>query len=109
MTTQVFREQRVTRVIRGAGATRVVRPPVTRVVQGQRGPAGPAGASSGAVVHNQTAPSVEWIVNHNLGYRPMFTLMDAAGNEFDAHVLHVSNNQLRVYLASPQTGSVRCL
>lgn len=85
----------------------------------QRGPAGPtgpkgdqgdAGLPGGSYhVHDQVAPSTLWTVNHNLGYRPTVELIDVGGNEFNARVLHVTDNHFLVYLNVATAGQARCI
>jgi hypothetical protein len=60
-------------------------------------------------IHPQASESAEWIVNHNLGEKPIAEVRTASGAVVDADVLHVSNNQLRVYFSSAMAGEVRCL
>ncbi len=74
---------------------------------GGRGVAGAATSLEGFTV--SFTDSAEWIVNHNLGHRPSATVLSPGGAEVGAQVLHISVNQLRVYFASPQSGSVRCI
>lgn len=71
------------------------------------GPRGPAGGE--AFEHVQSSPSDEWVVNHNLGFRPSATVMSPGGVEVRAEVRHQSPNQLRVYFAQPQSGAVHCV
>jgi hypothetical protein len=60
-------------------------------------------------VHAQTTAQSEWIVNHNLGYKPSVTVYTIGGVEVEAEVIHISDYQLRVRFASPQTGYARCV
>jgi hypothetical protein len=60
-------------------------------------------------VHAQTAARTEWIVNHGLGYKPSVTVYTIGGVEVEAEVVHISDYQLRVRFASPQTGYARCV
>lgn len=59
-------------------------------------------------LHQQSIPAEEWIVNHNLGFRPNYNVSLAGGISIHADVLHFSLNQLRIYWVSAQTGFVRC-
>lgn len=59
--------------------------------------------------HTQTSPSVLWVVNHNLGYKPSATVLSPGGVEVIATIEHQSVNQLRVSFAVPQTGTVHCI
>lgn len=67
-----------------------------------------AGLGTETYIHTQTAAATTWTINHNLGFRPAIELFDAGGAEFEAEVLHVSDNQAMVYLATPYAGSARC-
>jgi len=60
-------------------------------------------------LHTQTTPRDEWIVNHGLGYKPSVTVYTTGGVEVEAEVVHISDYQLRVRFASPQTGYARCV
>lgn len=40
------------------------------IQRGERGPAGPPGASGGTYTHTQTTPSASWLIEHNLGHIP---------------------------------------
>ncbi|MDQ3747950.1 MAG: hypothetical protein M3367_02880 [Acidobacteriota bacterium] len=79
-------------------------------IPGPPGPQGVAGSSSGSkFIFTQSATSVEWIVNHNLGEIPIADVTGTGGQKIDADILHVSINQLRVYFSFPASGQVRCL
>ena len=54
----------------------------------------------------QFAAAPGWIVNHNLGRRPNVQLRTLGGVEFDANVVHVSDNQVAVYFDAPMAGVV---
>lgn len=72
---------------------------------GAIGPPGPAGGAP--YEHVQATPSDTWIVNHNLGRAPgAVRLVTTGGVEFDAEIVHVSANEVRVYLAAPAIGRV---
>lgn len=103
----------VHQVIVGEGLQAVVivrRQDVVKVVsvveQGPPGPPGPPGSGGGLTV-SQPTPSAQWTINHNLGYKPAVDLFDVGGNEFDAEVLHLSNNTLQVNLLVPLAGFAR--
>ncbi len=78
--------------------------------RGLRGFPGVPGSSTPHLVDwAQTEPSTEWIVNHNFGAVPTSVrLLTTGGADFDAEVLNVSENQLRVLLAAPAVGRVLC-
>lgn len=70
------------------------------------GPVGPGGAGA-PFVHTQSAASAAWTVNHNRGWKPAsVSVLTPGGVEMNADIIHVSNNQILVNFAQPQTGSV---
>ena len=72
---------------------------------GAIGPPGPAGGAP--YEHVQATESSTWIVNHNLGRAPgAVRLVTTGGVEFDAEIVHVSANEVHVYLAAPAVGRV---
>jgi hypothetical protein len=67
------------------------------------------GSSEGGVyTFVQSTPSVEWVVNHNLGHYPSTEFIGVGGVGGIIDVFHVSVNQLRVYFAVPTAGTLRC-
>lgn len=44
--------------------------------------------------HNQTFPSAEWIINHNLSKMPTVTIVDSAGNVVIGETQYVDENQI---------------
>lgn len=65
-----------------------------------------AGGSSLPYVHTQSSPSTTWVVNHNLGYRPVIEVLSPGGIVVGADVIHVSVNQAQINFNNPQTGTV---
>ena len=65
----------------------------------------PAGAAGPPYQHIQSTPSAEWIVNHNLGWMPQITVLNAGGVEVEAQVLHSTINQARIFFRQPNAGS----
>lgn len=61
-----------------------------------------------AYVHQQSIAADQWVVNHNLGYRPDTEVFSVGGEKILAEVLHTSLNQALVYWSVPKLGSVRC-
>lgn len=55
----------------------------------------------------QTSPSLNWIVNHNLGYFPTVSIFDTGGNVVDAQVQHISINQAILTFTSSLAGIAR--
>lgn len=74
----------------------------------QQGPSGAAGAAE-KFIHLQTVNSAEWIVNHNLGSKPMAEVLSVGGEAIIAEIQHITDNQLRVYLSAPMQGQVMCI
>jgi len=73
---------------------------------GCRRPAGSGGAGL-PYVHTQASASASWTVNHNRGWKPAsVSVLTPGGIEMNADVVHVSNTQILVNFAAPQTGSV---
>jgi hypothetical protein len=99
MTTQVIRRPRTTEILRAG---------VSQVIRGPRGPAGPTGTIDD-FVHVQSSISATWNVNHNLGRKPVVTVLSDGGLEVEAAVAHLTDNLLQVTFAVPFTGSVRCI
>lgn len=73
---------------------------------GPPGPRGADGSEGSPYVHTQSSPATEWIVNHNRGFKPLASVLSAGGIEVVAEIVHMSDNQLRVYFNQPQAGSV---
>ena len=55
-------------------------------------------------VHVQAVPAATWIINHNLGYRPDFTLFTVGGVQFSAGIDHPTLNQSRITLGVDLAG-----
>jgi hypothetical protein len=62
-------------------------------------------AAEAPVLFTQSIAASTWTITHNLGYKPLVSMADSAGNAMFASVLHVSNNQLTINFSIPQTGS----
>ncbi len=59
--------------------------------------------------HTQGSPSATWTINHNLGRKPIVTLLTTGGVAFEGQITHVSVNQCVVNLAAATAGTARCL
>lgn len=79
--------------------------PATLVATGEQGPAGASGAS---YTHSQPSGAAEWIVNHNLGYRPSVSAYSVGGQWMLANVIHMSLEQARIYFDGPVAGFAVC-
>ena len=66
-----------------------------------------ARAAGQAFVFSQPTPAQEWVINHNLGFRPSVELLSVGGAEIEGDVLHVSENQTLVSFVMPVAGSAR--
>lgn len=82
-------------------------------VPGPPGPVGPPGPEGppggGGHTHTQPVPAAQWVINHNLGFRPSVTLLTPGGVEFWAKVTHLSINQTVIDLTTPLAGSARLI
>lgn len=56
---------------------------------------------------NQATASNTWIINHNLGFKPVVQVFNPAGEQIEGLVIHLSNNQTGIYFVTPQTGYAR--
>lgn len=65
--------------------------------------------SSIGYLHTQDDPALVWTINHNLGYRPVVELFTVGQVEFDAEIVHTSDNQCVVYLVKETAGFARCV
>lgn len=75
-----------------------------QITGGVPGPAGTPGAGFN-YVHTQGSPAAVWTINHNLGGYPNVTLVDNAGQEFDAEIEYASTNQIIATLAYSISGN----
>jgi len=67
------------------------------------------GTSSSTHVHSQASASVEWVVNHNLGFNPVVAVSNTGGQIGVPDVVNISVNQLRVYFQTATAGEARCV
>jgi hypothetical protein len=59
--------------------------------------------------HTQSFTAVSTVnVVHNLGKYPSIVIFDSAGDQVEAHIDHVSMNELNVYFSAPFTGVLTC-
>lgn len=61
--------------------------------------------ASARYTHSQGVPSTEWIIVHNLGWKPSATVIDSIGNEVCGDVLHDSITQLRISFTNAFSGN----
>ena len=57
--------------------------------------------------HTQSPAASTWVINHNLGFRPIVCVR-VGGMVVDVETLHFSTNQVRVYFAAPYAGVAHC-
>lgn len=62
------------------------------------------GGDGAPTVFTQASALAEWVVNHNLGYKPLVDILDTGGNLVGAEVAHISLNQFNVRFAAATTG-----
>lgn len=59
--------------------------------------------------HRQRAAAAVWTIPHNLGRRPLVTVLSIGGVVLMAGVVHLSENTLQVVLDDPYPGEAICL
>lgn len=79
-----------------------------KVLKTGQGPAGPPGSGGGGggntLAYTQSTPSSLWIVNHNLGFKPLVDVFNNNDEEVAVKVSHTSTNQFRVISETPFLG-----
>lgn len=65
---------------------------------------GPGGLDDKHFVHNQTTPSDEWVIAHNLDKKPSVTVVDSADNQWQAEVEYVDQDNIIVRTQAPFSG-----
>lgn len=73
-------------------------------IQGPIGPVGPSGEGDLNYTHNQTSPSTEWTINHNLGKFPSVSIADSSGNLWQTEVDYIDQNSLVVRFSAAFSG-----
>lgn len=56
-------------------------------------------------IHVQGGALAQWVVNHNLGYKPHVSVQTVGGLEVIAEVLHITSNQLVINFAAATAGT----
>lgn len=68
---------------------------------GPPGPQGPGGVAAVSYSHTQPIPAADWVIAHNLGYRPAgIRAFDSADTEWIGDVEHVDDNNLIIHFVS---------
>lgn len=65
--------------------------------------------SVASYIFTQVAPSEQWTINHNLGFRPIVMLLNSGGMEIDGEIVHLSENVVTASFGVPVAGMARCL
>lgn len=69
---------------------------------------GPAGGGGAGYQHAQPIASASWVVNHNLGTKPLVQALSVGGMAMVAEVIHASDNQAVIYFDAPTAGVALC-
>jgi len=68
----------------------------------------PSGGGSGEgdknFVYNQSLPSNNWVIIHNLNKRTSVIVVDTAGTEIQGEVVFISNNEIHIKFNSANAG-----
>lgn len=78
--------------------------------QGPRGAQGPPGTSGEGGAHDfvQVEAASSWLINHNLGVKPIFNVFEAiTGIPLWPGEIHHSLNQLELTFLTPRAGTAR--
>lgn len=65
---------------------------------------GPSPSGDKYFVHDQSFPSNEWEITHNLGKHPAVTVIDSVGNEVEGDCNYIDDNSLTLTFAFPFSG-----
>jgi hypothetical protein len=57
--------------------------------------------------HTQSSASNQWVITHNLGFKPNVTTFDSAGDIVEGHIIHNSVNQLTLQLSAAMSGTAQ--
>ena len=90
---------------------RIVVNPATSAVAihnaGPMGPPGPPGSNGSAIAYDyvQSTPSSSWVINHNLGYHPNYSVEEAGtGTGLWPAEIHHSDDQMELQFNTPRAG-----
>jgi hypothetical protein len=75
-----------------------------RGIQGIQGEIGPPGPPPAFYRHHQTSASDQWLIQHDLPYRPAVTIVDSAGTVLIADVVYVDDLNVQVGFSAPTAG-----
>ena len=57
--------------------------------------------------HTQSAAASQWVITHNLGFKPSVTAFDSAGDIVEGHIIHNSVNQLTMQFSATMSGTAQ--
>ena len=57
--------------------------------------------------HTQSGASAQWVVTHNLGFKPNVTTFNSAGDIVEGNIIHNSVNQLTMQFSSAFSGTAQ--
>lgn len=83
---------------------------ISVVTAGPIGPPGPPGSNGSAIayVHTQVTPASSWVINHNLGFHPNYSVEEAGtGTGLWPAEIHHSDDQLELQFNTPRAGVAR--
>lgn len=73
-------------------------------VQGPPGPTGPPGPAGGTATWIQNSPDTQWIITHNLGFRPNVTIVDSGGTRVFSGLQYVDATTILATFTIPFSG-----
>lgn len=79
-----------------------------QISEGMQGPQGDPGVVE-EYVHTQSSASTTWTVAHNLGRKPLVTVLSPGNVEIRGDVTHLTDNTLVISFNTALTGVVRCI
>ena len=83
---------------------------INKVELASPGPQGPKGDPTpfnvGLVSFNYEQQSLqsEWLISHNLGFRPAVSVMDYSKNNIECDIEHINENLVKLIFSSPNSG-----
>lgn len=66
-------------------------------------------AQAASFVHTQNSASIQWNINHNLGYRPIVQLFNTGSQVIIGDITHISVNQSIIQFSAPVAGFARLI
>lgn len=58
--------------------------------------------------HEQNISSTEWIVNHNLGFKPNVRIVNSAGDNIETVIEDIDDNNLKIFFNNANGGKAFC-